>query len=171
MVFAEGSKTQNEEGIYLGIETSPIKNWKFSGYYDMYRFPWLHTGADAPSRGNDFLVQADFNLTRQVNMYWRFKTESKEENPSSEETGIPPLVKNKHWSARYHINYGNDPRWQFKNRVEISSYQPETGSQQYGYLVYQDVVCTPFNYPLSFTFRYAIFETDSYDTRLLYLRK
>jgi len=166
--FSEGSKTQNEEGLYFCIETTPVKKIKLSAYYDFYRFAWLRTGADSPSRGDDFLVQTDVALSRDVNMYIRYKTELKEENGANgEETnGINPLVSNKKSSLRFHINYGNGLMWQFKNRVELSWYKPGQDAKLKGYLIYQDVVCSPFKYPISFTIRYALFETDSYDTRI-----
>lgn len=164
--FAEGSKTQNEEGFFIGIEASPIKKWKLSTYYDIYRFPWLRNGANAPSRGNDFLAQVDFNLNRTTSMYWKFKTETKQNSSSNANDGIQPLVDVTNWTLRYHINYAANQRWQFKNRIEISGYKKGNARREMGSLLYQDVICTPFNYPLSFAMRYAIFETDSYNSRV-----
>ena len=38
--FGEGSTTQNEQGYYIGMETSPFAYWKFSSPHSIY-FPFL----------------------------------------------------------------------------------------------------------------------------------
>lgn len=164
--FAEGSKTQNEKGIYLGLQMHPIKNWKLSAYYDFYQFPWLTGSADAPSKGTDYLVQADFVPNRNLSMYWRAKREVKEQNAAGESVGIIELVNLDQWKVRYHINYQINSKWQFKNRVEISRYQKGTEPSESGYVLYQDVSSSPFPFPLTFSVRYALFDTDSYNSRI-----
>lgn len=164
--FAEGSKTQNEEGFFFGVEATPIKRWKLSAYYDIYRFPWLRNGLNAPSRGNDFLAQADFAANRSTSMSWKFKIETCEKSIAADSTGLQQLADVSRWTARYHLNYAVNQRWTLKSRIELSGYKSGSSSAEKGSLLYQDVICTPFRYPLSFAFRYAIFETDSYNTRM-----
>lgn len=164
--FAEGSKTQNEQGFFFGIESTPIKKWKLSVYYDMYRFPWLRYGLNAPSRGNDFLAQVDFAMNRNTTMYWKLKLETSQVPGTAENGGVQPLVDNTRWTLRYHLNYSAGQHWQFKNRVEISGYKNGNSDTETGCVLYQDVVCSPFRFPLSFAFRYALFETESYNSRI-----
>ena len=38
--FSQGN-VQNEQGFYAGLQWSPFPYWKFSGYVDIFRFPWL----------------------------------------------------------------------------------------------------------------------------------
>ncbi len=162
--FAEGSRVQNEKGFYMGIEMHPIKKFKISAYYDFFKFPWLKQQASAPSKGNGFLVQVDYVPARTISMYARLKKEIKQENGGFEEVGITELIDIDKLSARYHINYSVSDKWKFRNRVEISRYSEN--NQEYGYLIFQDVICAPFKFPLAFSFRYALFETESYDTRI-----
>jgi len=164
--FAEGSKTQNEEGVFIGVEATPIKKWKLSAYYDIYRFPWLRNGVNAPSRGNDMMAQVDFSLNRTTSMYWKFKMETSQTSSSDVASGIQPLVDVTHWTLRYHLNYAGGQRWQFKNRIELSGYKKDDSSHEMGCLLYQDIICKPFNYPLNFAMRYALFETESYNSRV-----
>jgi hypothetical protein len=164
--FAEGGKTQNEEGFFFGIEATPIKRWKLSTYYDIYRFPWLRNGVNAPSRGNDFLVQADFAANRSTSMCWKFKIETCEKSVAIDSTAIQQLAEVSRWTARYHLNYAVNQRWTLKSRIELTGYKSGSSGSEKGCLLYQDVICTPFRAPLSFAFRYAIFETDSYNTRV-----
>lgn len=164
--FAEGSKTQNEKGFFFGVEATPIRNWKFSVYYDVYQFPWLRYGVNAPSRGNDFFAQADFALNRNTSMYWKLKIENNQTTGATPTSGIASLDDVKKFTFRYHINYAVGKKWQLKNRIEISGYKLSTNSSEYGSLLYQDVICSPFKYPLSFSMRYALFDTESYNSRL-----
>ena len=55
---------------------------------------------------------------------------------------------------------------QFKNRVEFSRYQKGTESAESGFVLYQDVSSTPFRFPLTLSLRYALFDTDSYNSRI-----
>lgn len=164
--FAEGSKTQNEEGFFFGIEATPIKKWRLSAYYDFYKFPWMRYGLNAPSRGNDFLAQVDFAPNRTTTMYWKFKTETSQTPGDIENGGVQPLVDLTRWTLRYHLNYAVGSHWQFKNRIEFSGYKKGDMSTETGCLIYQDVICSPFSFPLSFAFRYALFETESYNSRV-----
>ena len=49
--FGERS-SQNEKGVYLGLEFTPNHKFKIKGYADNYEFPWLRFGVDAPTKGN-----------------------------------------------------------------------------------------------------------------------
>ena len=49
--FSQGSTVQNEQGVYMGFQLTPIARWKLSVYADLFRFPWLKYGIDAPSGG------------------------------------------------------------------------------------------------------------------------
>src|SRR5690606_8499142 len=69
--FAAQSGTRNEKGVYIGLEIYPLAKWKISAYADSYRFSWLKYGVDAPSTGNDFLVQLNFNPTRELKLSLR----------------------------------------------------------------------------------------------------
>ncbi len=164
--FAEGSKNQNEQGFYAGIQLFPVKKWKLSAYYDFYRFPRITSQSDGPSQGTDYLIQADFVANRMVSMYWRLKRELKETNGTTGTAEIAPLTQVDQANVRYQLNYSVNEKWRFKNRVEVSRYILEPNSPEYGYLLYQDVGCSPFRIPLSLTFRYAIYQTASYNTRI-----
>lgn len=162
--FGENSKTQNEEGFYVGIEATPIKKWKLTMYYDFYRHPWLKVDAHAPSRGHDLLAQADYVASHNTTMNWKFKIETKEVDGTTT-NGLKPLTELTKWYLRYNISYNIGQRWNFKNRIEVNSYKKNPTAAEYGYLIYQDINCQPFNAPLSMSFRYAMFNTASYNTR------
>ena len=58
--FGEGSAVQNEQGYYLGVETSPFRYWHILASFDLFSFPWKKYRISKPSRGMDGLLQATF---------------------------------------------------------------------------------------------------------------
>jgi hypothetical protein len=52
-----------------------------------------------------------------------------------------------------------------RNRVEFTLFD-NNGSTTDGYLLYQDIIYKPIGRLFSFTARYAIFDTDGFDTRI-----
>ena len=49
--FSQNSAVRNEQGMYIGMQWTPFARWKLSAYADVFRFPWLKYGVDAPSTG------------------------------------------------------------------------------------------------------------------------
>lgn len=164
--FAEGTRHVNERGIYTGAELHILQNLKISAYYDAYSFPWLRYGAYAPSRGSDFLVQADYSFSPNVQMYCRLRHRSRQVNSPISEGRIRSLLETGDTRIRYHINYHVSPALEFRNRLEFARYEREGEPDEKGFMVYQDILWRPENIPLSVAFRYALFETDSYNTRM-----
>jgi hypothetical protein len=158
--FAERS-SQNEKGVYFGLEFTPSHKFKIKGYADHYDFPWLRFGVDAPTKGNDYLLQADYKINRATKMYVRYKSEIKEEQlPESLE-----ISGKRKDNFRFHINYKEGDNWAFANRLE-TSFINLGNQQEMGYMLYQDVKYKPLFSKISFTSRYVLFNTPTYDSRI-----
>ncbi|MGM0406684.1 MAG: ComEA family DNA-binding protein [Bacteroidota bacterium] len=163
--FAEGSNARNQSGLYFGLEIHPIKHWKITSYFDTYRFLWLKLGVDAPSSGNEWFVQTDYNPTRDFSIYLRLKNEVKQKNKNTE-SGIDELADESLLKARLHLVYQINKQLAIKNRIETTKYQKGNTSAEYGYMVYQDIFYVLEKLPLSFNARFAVFDTESYNTRI-----
>jgi hypothetical protein len=162
--FAESSGNSNESGFYFGIEIHPIKHWQISAFYDSYKFPWIKTGVDAPSEGVEWFAQIDYNPNRSIGMYFRLKNEEKQVNTNTE-SGVDKITTQNNFKLRYHLNYRINENLSLKNRIETSKFT-ETSESSYGYVIYQDIFYELSKIPLSLNMRYAIFDTDSYDSRI-----
>ncbi len=169
--FAEGSKNSNETGWYYGLTFHPIRNIQISAYADIYRFPWLRYGISAPSYGNDYLIQVDYHAGYDVNMYFRWKNETKMHNISGDYIGVRPLIEQQKQYFRYHVSYRLNSQVSLRSRVEFSIYNAD--STETGFMAYQDVNYN-FHFPLSVNFRFAIFDAGynariyAYENDLLY---
>ena len=158
--FGERS-SQNEKGLYFGLEFTPNHKFKIKGYADNYEFPWLRFGVDAPSKGNDYLLQADYKISRAIKMYVRFKSETKEEE-LPESAKISGKRKD---NFRFHINYKEGRNWSFANRFETSLIDFDD-TKTNGYMIYQDIKYKPLFSKFSFTSRYVLFNAIEYDNRI-----
>ncbi|MFA8433970.1 MAG: ComEA family DNA-binding protein [Marinifilaceae bacterium] len=162
--FSESGSPQNEEGIYLGTEIHPFPKWKISTYFDLYQFPWLRYRANAPGYGNDFFSQIHFQASDKFLLYFRYKREGKPENETLE-TGIDTPVEVTKSQYRIHFSYQIHPSIELRNRLEISNYQ-KADLRESGHLLYQDIILRPHNHWLAIQFRFALFDTDSYLSRI-----
>lgn len=164
--FSESGKAANEEGIYVGAELSPHKKIKISGYYDMYKFPWLKSTSDAPSNGTDYLVELNYFVSRNVSMSARFKHEVKPTNVSGQTADVTKLELVDNKKFRYQISYTLAPNLRMKNRFDLVEYKRGDSATLHGFMIYQDLIYSFNRIPLSLATRYGIFDTDSYDTRI-----
>jgi len=164
--FGEGSTVENESGIYFGVEFRPFKKWKLNAYIDQFKFPWLRYQTDGPSAGTDFLAQLDYQPSGKVSFYIRYRDRLRQINSREEVTGVRPLVDQKRKFLRFHISYRANRRVKFRSRLELSEYKRGKEPLERGFLLYQDVIYQFEKLPLRLTFRYALFDTDSYDARI-----
>lgn len=162
--FSETSRINNENGIYLGTEVRPFRKWKLAAYADSYRFPWPKYGIDAPSIGNDYLLQADFAAKRTIAMFWRFKFEEKQTNLSESSSTMPVIVSLKKASLRYQLtySYGN---FNFKNVLEGNLTRKGEAAWTYGIIASQDLSYDFKQIPLKIDFRYQFFDAVDYENR------
>lgn len=163
--FAESSTNNNESGLYFGIEVHPVKLWTITAYFDNYKFPWIKTGVNAPSSGNEWFFQTDYTPFRNLSIYLRIKNEEKQVNKPSD-LGIDKQVSQKNLKIRFHISSRINEQLSLKNRIETSKFNEGSGSSSYGYMIYQDIFYDFRKIPLSLNMRFAIFDTDSYDARI-----
>jgi len=161
--FSEQSQTQNEEGFYFGAEFHPIPKWTVKAYYDQFQFPWLKYTANAPSSGHEYFFQLEFTPNSSTSIYFRYKQENKPANNSSEI--IKGLTIQKKNQYRLHLSARIDDNWEIRNRIEIAQYKKD-GIKESGYLFYQDIRYQFSEKPIAMNLRFAIFDTDSFNSRI-----
>ncbi len=164
--FGETSNTRNETGLYMGVKAEPAKKWTVKGYFDMFKFPWLRFRTDAPSRGYDIFGQVTYEHSDQVEMDARLETEVKERNIDDQNSKIDYPGKTRKSSARYDLSYDVGNGFSMGNRIQLSRFDEENQDTEYGYMLYQDIRYKTLQFPLSLSARFAIFDTDSWDTRI-----
>jgi hypothetical protein len=162
--FSENTRVVNEDGLYIGINARLSQQWRVSAYADHFSFPWMKFRTYLPSKGYEYLVQINYRPRRGTEMYARFRIKNKPLN-----TQDPDMIRHLddvvRENYRFHISYQVSPSFTFRNRVEFVNFRFGERTQT-GYAIYQDVIFRSLSSPWAVTARYALFDTDGYDSRI-----
>ncbi len=164
--FTENTYPVNEKGLYAGISIRPHPFWRIDAYADFYRFPWLKYQVDAPTAGADYMGQVDYKPNKQLEIYARYRFESKAKNYNPLDIITSPVVKKPRQNFRTQVNYRVNPEMVFRTRVELVWYDRNGGGKQNGFLAFTDLQYKPMMKKYSANVRLQYFETDGYDSRL-----
>ncbi len=164
--FAEGSQTKNEKGVYTALTVKLSKNWTLNTYADLFAFPWLKFQVDAPSKGHEFLIQPSYKPNKVLEIYGRFRQQLRQKNSRNSDgtiTEIEDIVQNNY---RLNLSYKVSQDFTFKSRVEYVTINRKSNAPENGFVLTQDIVYKPKKYPIDLSLRYALIQTDSYDSRI-----
>ena len=164
--LAETAGVRNEQGLYFGTEIRFNKKWRLNAYMDLFKHPWLRFNIDAPTTGYEWLGRLTFYLKRKMEVYAQVRNEVKYRNAVNNDTKIDYTLPTQRLSTRFQFSYKLNKALELRSRLSVNLYN--NGIQEspdLGYLLYQDFIYKPLG-PLSFTARYSIFRTDSFNARL-----
>jgi hypothetical protein len=160
------SKGQNEKGLYMGFNAKMSRKWNISAYIDRFSFPWLKYQVDAPSEGYEYLTQIDFTPSRKLSFYARYKFTHKQENNTGIVAPVDVLVDKNLDNFRLNMSMKVTNSITLRNRVEFANFEKKGNAASHGYVIYQDVSFNSLKSPFTWSLRYALFDTDTYDSRI-----
>ncbi|WP_437921874.1 helix-hairpin-helix domain-containing protein [Sphingobacterium sp. LRF_L2] len=163
--LGEGSAVANEKGIYAGAAYILGRKIEWVSYLDVFEFPWLRYRVSAPSVGMDFLSQFTYKWYRKGRLSIRYRHRLKEEDSSESLTSENIVEEVLKRQLRLEFHYKLSKIWEIRSRLEGINYRKATRRERGG-LFYQDVFFRSVSHPISANFRVAIFNTDSYESRL-----
>ncbi len=164
--FAEGSNTQNESGLYMGLKLKLSNAWTINSYFDVFQQPWLKYQVDAPSQGHEFLFQPNYKPNKQMEVYARFRQQLRQKNSRDSDGTITSIEDVLQRNYRLNFSYQVTESIQLKSRIEYMTIHRESNTPEQGMLFTQDIVFKPKTLPFDISLRYALFDTDSYDSRI-----
>ena len=162
--FGEGSTVQNEQGYYVGLETTPFSHWRFFVSFDLFSFPWKKYRINKPSRGTDGLIQATFTPRTNLSMYLKYRYKQKERDlTGSKVTLTLPIF---HHQIRYRLNYSLNDVFSSRTTLDYNHFHSQDRAATKGYQVTQMI-----SSQLPWTRLFAdvqgsYFCTDDYDSRV-----
>lgn len=164
--FTEATTPINERGLYAGLSIRPWGMLRIDAYADVYSFPWLRYRVDRPSTGSDYLVQLTWRPNKQVEVYTRFKSETKGLNYTSSGIAYHETedVPRQNW--RTQISYKMSSSVTLRTRAEAVWYDNKGKTKETGFLIYGDCFYKPMMKPYAFNMRLQYFETDAYNSRI-----
>ena len=155
------STNANETGIYAGFNALVSSQFTLSGYADVYRFPYMKYQIYAPTHGNDYALQLNYRPNRVIAMYLRYRNSYREYGESSDT--IKQIYSRTKNNIRWHGDFTVSKNIVLKTRAEYIHNQGKENKN--GFMMYQDFVYRTVNNRFTTAFRYAWFNTDSYDER------
>jgi hypothetical protein len=170
--FGENSQPINENGLFMGILIKPVKGWEITAYADLYRSNWLRFKTDGLGYGHDYLAQVSWKPVREMEMYLRYRYESKKQNAANNTAPTDYLDDNERSGLRFQIDYKLTKAVRLRSRVEWSWYDATSDDElpgnedEKGFMVMQDLILKPLSSPFSMAARFALFDTDSYNSRI-----
>lgn len=165
--FTEGSYPVNEKGLFAGISIKPSSRWDINAYADIYRFPFLKYRVYAPSNGKDFLLQLTYHPSKQIEVYSRFRTETKALNYTNVgqlQTAAVNPVQRTNW--RTQVQYKINAAVTLRQRMDLMWYDAKGPASSNGFLTFFDVYYKPPFKSFSANLRLQYFETDDYNSRI-----
>ncbi len=164
--ISEGGRVQNENGIYLGVETHPLKYWKLTAYADFFRFPYLRYLVDEPSSGFDGLAQCTYTpfSSLAIDGYYRYRRKGKNytDTGTKKKSVLPYIVQR----AKLQGSYSLHPNCVLRTLFQYVWEGTEGHSTGRGSLFAQSVTYTMKRIPLQLNVLYAFFDTDAYASRV-----
>jgi hypothetical protein len=156
------SSTSNETGLFGNFSLEAAKHLFISGGCDVEKYPWLKYLCSSPTWGMRHEVRIRAEPTEKV----KFELAYYKRMSMSDISGssyIPEqeqLITN---SFKGTVRYSPDENFSMAFRLDYRSVDP-SGSK--GVLMLQDINYTFRKIPLTVWFRYCIFNTDSWDSRI-----
>ncbi len=165
--FTEGTLPANEKGLFAGASIKPNAKWKMDAYVDIYRLPFLRFRVDAPSNGADYLIQLTHRPGKQIEIYTRYRQETKALNYTADgelNTALVSPVSKKNW--RTQLQYKVNPSITLRYRLDAMWYDLKGPLESRGFLTFFDIFYKPMAKPFAANLRLQYFETDNYDSRI-----
>ncbi|MCQ2311772.1 MAG: helix-hairpin-helix domain-containing protein [Paludibacteraceae bacterium] len=149
--FAETSKVNDENGLYIGTEIKLVPQWRFSIYADGFYFSGPKYGIPKASWGWDMMGQADFEVNQEMSMFWKFRAKRRYVTDT--------------YSLRYQFNW-NQGGWHLRTQLDGSLVKKGTNNPTCGFSVLQDVHYSFRQVPITLQLRVQAFDVKQWDNRI-----
>jgi len=161
----ENTRNNNEKGVLTGMVFKPYRYISFAAYYDRFTFPYLKYLVNAPTYGNDYLVQLNYTPSKKTEMYARVRRRLKQKNNSLSVEAIQETIETLQTNYRFNIIHKLNSSIRLRSRVDVTSYQLGSTTTR-GFMIYQDINYNPNMGKISFNMRYGIFNADDFYSRI-----
>jgi hypothetical protein len=156
------SYVNNEKGILGNFTFEAGKHLFISAGCDISHFPWLKYRCSSPSTSKKQEIKIKYNPDENLSFDLSWSISSWQYN-SDYTTGIAPLVSTTGKTLKGQVKYIPHNNLTLTTRADFRIVHP-SGSR--GTLLLQDLIYRFRQVPLKLWFRYCIFRTDDWDSRL-----
>ncbi|MCB2379684.1 helix-hairpin-helix domain-containing protein [Hymenobacter sp. BT635] len=161
--LSENTRNINEKGLYVGLKVRPVSRWEVSAYYDQFSFPWLKFQAGTPTQGRDWLLRVAYSPSKTSLLYAQIRTRDKEYDIASP-SNLPQTAPTQRRSLLLFYDTSPTLILSLRTRLQGTHYSEDDGPRSTGYVLAQDA-SVKIGRHLQLSGRYALFDTDDFDTR------
>ena len=162
--FRENSRTENEQGLYYGIQFTPLRQLKMNAWIDFFSHPWLKYHVCRPSYGREWMIDFTWLINESMTFYGRIKQKTDMEDMREESNAVACPAATRRTTFRNQLSCRISPETEWRTRMELC----RTGTaykQEKGYYLHQEMIWTP-RKKISVWIRYTVFHTDGYESRI-----
>lgn len=156
------SMVSNEKGITGAFTFEAVKHLFISAGCDLSSYPWLRYRTGFPSYARRTEIRMKYvpseNLSADLVCNIRYSMINGDHT-----TGLPEISYTVNRLFRGQVKYCPDEKITLATRIDFRIVKPGGNT---GMMMLQDLIYTPAVVPLSFWFRYCIFNTGGWDSRL-----
>lgn len=168
---SEGGLIQNENAIYIGLETKVLSNINLTAYSDFFYFPFKkYLVSQNGTNGFDGLFQLSYSPSYQLNMFlrYRFKKIDKDYKVSKSEKQTIPYYQQR---VRYQLDYRPNEWLCLKTTTAYNWNNYRYRKAVKGFLVSQSTGYNFLSLPLQTNLAVTWFDTDDYNSRIYLYEK
>jgi hypothetical protein len=165
LAFGDSGNGSNEEGLYAGMIFYPFSTIEINAYADIFKYPWMRFRRSSPSYGYDYMVDMRWSYSRYARLSARFRQKETSYDITSDTIITRNL--NAETTTRCHLQSDIDFTKYLTSQTRVAAtFFNNYKGKQVGWMMYQELTFRFLKEQLRLSARYAIFNTDSYDTRI-----
>jgi len=158
-----------EQGVYAGVLLNLIAKWTLNAYIDLAWYPWLKFGTDAPSQSRKYKISIIHKINRNADLSLSAYYSYNEKNSSNTQEYLHTLQGRDSWKINLGFAYAASHSFSVRTKLGcnmISIPEEKTMATSSGVCISQDLLYRPPGKPLAITFRWMLFDTDDYNSRI-----
>lgn len=163
---ARNANPSGESNAYAGFRLRHSRHIESTGYAFFYKNRWLRYQIDAPSEGFEGLWRTQHSVSKSFVQTGQVRWRRSQKSYSDGQTPAFGLQDVAQYSLRWNGEFLPAAEWRLVTRAETSVYSPQHGRTSQGVMLNQDVAYRAVSGKWALTFRYGLFRTDDYNSRI-----
>ena len=123
-------------------------------------------GVDSPSYGHEILLQPVYRPSKTFEIYGRFRQQMRQKNSRDSDGTVTEIEDVMQRNYRLNMSCVLNEFISLKTRLEYVTVHRASNTPEKGMMFSQDLIFKPKSSPFDVSLRFALFDTDSYDTRI-----
>jgi DNA uptake protein ComE-like DNA-binding protein len=165
--FGDGSRPQNEQGMYTGLRLRVAEKWTLGMYFDQFRSPWLRFNVPRPTTGWEGRAVVEYAPRPWLSAYLQGRAQGQEqatERPGPGGRLLEAVQEERRLSLRGHVEYVFSDALTAQTRIEVTR-AASSGTVAEGFYLSQGLRWSP-TPSLQIDGGLAFFDTDGFAGRI-----